>query len=278
MKAPSPTTVVGLLFAVVIVVYLAGLPGRRAGARFPPAAADGRPRLAFSRAACPHCGADVWVSPGFEDPCPGCGAMVAGCARCGTPLTADTPRFPAAGGRGWLCPEHRAEEEWEDRKLTELDDPAAKKLPPDTPRARAVRKYIEDRLRAARRQGKEQYETFTDREALDFWKAPNRPADVPAAVKESAELYRRRDPNRNWSRLGVFRLTVGGEAAYLVWCANSGGGDGWLEAFDGDGTPLGYARHQDAAVFWRSKADARRKLFVGGLEPELLEVRQRRQP
>lgn len=262
MRVPPPQVVIGALIAVVVVVYLAGLPGRGAGGLGPRFGAAARPGQIPT--ACPRCGAGLWVGAGAEVPCPGCGVGVAGCADCWTPLAADGPRFPDPAGRGWLCPTHHAQRVWEAGKLAELDAPAANEPPPDAPRAEAIRGYVGARLRQARLRGRDDFETFTTAEELHFWEKRQRPADVPEAVRESAELYRRRDPDRAWTWMGVYRVRCAGADAFVVWCVAEGTGDGWLEAFDADGTPAGYGRTRNEVVTWQAKAAVRRSLFGGG--------------
>jgi hypothetical protein len=178
-------------------------------------------------------------------------------------------------GRYPLCPEHQREAIWEEKQLGLFATPEFTTPPPDTPRALAARRLYETRIREARLGKQDVSETlFAEREDG----APHRKGldstGLPQAVAEARTFYDRAWVERNNGTVTVFRWDLEGRPFYLV-RVDSAGSDGWLELYDGDGTPLGYARTAWDWPAWRSRGAIRMRVFTG--DPDPAEEQLRRQ-
>lgn len=208
---------------------------------------------------CPRCGQRVGLSPGHETRCPGCGERLAACGRCGKLLAGADIAYKDNTGELWVCAEHHADEDWEAAQLREFAGPDGMRPPPDTPRAVAARAWYERLVRdvyAARREPQDAL--FTKNEEV----GKEARATLPPAVAEAHQFYWRALVERDIGSVHVYRPVIAGAAGYVV-RGTTDGSDGFLELFDADGTPLGYARTELECPVWVPKGVARRRVFVG---------------
>jgi hypothetical protein len=223
---------------------------------------------------CPRCGRNAWVSPGREMRCTACGERLAGCAYCGALLAGEQIQMDPTG-RYPLCPEHQRAAVWEGKQLRLFATPEYTTPPPDTPRALAARRLYETRIREALLGKQDVSETlFAERDD----EAPQRkgldPTGLPQAVVEARAFYHRAWVKRNNGGVALFRWEMEGRPFYLV-RVDSDGSDGWLELYDGDGTPLGYARTEWDWPGWRSRGAIRMRVFMGDPDPAEEQLRRR---
>jgi hypothetical protein len=66
----------------------------------------------------------------------------------------------------------------------------------------------------------------------------------------------------------LYRWELSRRPFYLLRCTTDGS-DGWLELYDGDGTPLGYARTDWDCPVWKPKGLVRPSALTGDDPPDL---------
>jgi len=212
---------------------------------------------------CPSCRRPVTLRPGQEARCPGCGARLAACGRCGKWLAGPDLAAGEKVGESWFCPEHRAEEAWERGQIREFDSPTGRALPAETPRSTEARRLIEADVHAFHAApGADRESPFADPLPIHPRRWEHDIAALPASVKEAYGFYFRAVLERDNGTPSVHRRDLAGRPCYLVRCSTDGAG-GFLELFDDDGTPLGHARTEWDCPAWTSRGLTRRRAFAG---------------
>jgi len=111
---------------------------------------------------------------------------------------------------------------------------------------------------------------------LEELPAPDDFDSPPTEVLEACGYYYFHVMRRDNGSVHVFRADADGTPTYGV-LTTSDGGDYWLEIYGTDGKLLGAARMDSGFILWRDREAVRSKTSDGGLEPELLAARLRRQ-
>jgi hypothetical protein len=235
--------------------------------------ATGQMPLSAASYNCPKCSGNVWVSPGQETHCATCGERLAGCNHCGALLAGEQIQMDPTG-RFPLCPEHQREAVWEEKQMRLFATPEYTTPPPDTPRALAARRFYETRIREALLGKQDVGETFfAERDEVAPHSKGLDPTGLPHTVVEAHAFYHQAWVKRDNGSAAVFRWDLEGRPFYLV-RVDSNGSDGWLELYDGDGTPLGYARTEWDWPGWQSRGAIRTRVFVGDPDPAEQQLRR----
>ena len=225
---------------------------------------------------CPKCAHRIALSPGKETRCKSCGERLAACERCGRLL--EGPEVTGQEPDGvWLCKAHRDVTRWEDDRLREFATQEALTLPADTPRAAGSRQHFEDQIREVYSRKKAPSEELFLREKRSQIKPGNRDEVHPKNVIEAYLFYERAVEDRDNGSVALFRWNFNGKDLHLVRCSTDGS-NGFLEIYDADGTPLGFARTDWDCPVWSSKGIVRRRTFVGDqdeVDAELPKARRR---
>jgi hypothetical protein len=202
---------------------------------------------------CPLCGQDLSISPGQSLECSGCGNLLAACADCGAWVTGDA--IHQSDGGDYLCSEHFADRQWQSEQLKQFAQADASVDP--SPRSVAAQKLFESKVR----------ETYASKgwpaEVLFEPAGSHKPDQaVPTAVTDAYRFYERAVMQNDFGWVGIFRWDLDDSPIFIVRC-DSDGSDGWLEIYDADGTPLGYARTDWDCPVWTSRNKVRRRTMAG---------------
>jgi hypothetical protein len=205
---------------------------------------------------CPICGRRLTISPSQCVECGGCGNRVAACGWCGDWTTGkDIHEYPTGH---YLCAEHYAEEQWRTDQLNRFAEATAEDRVQESPRSLAARELFESRIRATYASNRwPSEELFTPEVA----QRPDQ-ASFPATVSEAYRFYERTVMDNDFGCVDIFRWELDDSPVFIVRCEDDGG-RGWLELYDSDGTPLGYARTDQDCPVWTLRNIVRRRTMVG---------------